>query len=137
LANELNVHLALTPPAAAMLGRQIVRIDDDTGVVHLTFLAKPEFANRHGTVQGGIVAAMLDSATSAALLAHLPPELTSLTAELTTAFTRPTPLGPLTAKAWILTRDERGAQTRGEMFDPEGNLVAHATAKLRIRRRGG
>jgi uncharacterized protein (TIGR00369 family) len=129
----LNEHLALTPPAAAMLGRTISRIKD--GVVHLSFFARPEFANRHGGVQGGIVSAMLDSATSAALLAVLPPELTSVTVELTTSFLRPAPLGPLTAKAWVVSREDRDAETAGELYAPDGMLVAKATARLRIRRR--
>jgi len=129
-----NEHLALTPPAAAMLGRTISRIED--GVVHLAFFAKPEFANRHGGVQGGIISAMLDSATSVALLAVLPPELTSVTAELTTSFLKPAPLGLLTAKAWVVSREDRDAETAGELYAPDGTLVAKATARLRIRRRG-
>ena len=118
-----------------MLGRQIVRIEPESGVVHTTFFAKPDFGNRHGSVQGGIVAAMLDSATSIALLAQLPPELTSVTVSLNTVFVRPTPLGPLTTRSWVVSRDDRDAETRGELFDPDGGLVAHAIAKLRIRRR--
>ncbi len=116
-----------------MLGRSISRIED--GVVHLSFFAKPEFANRHGTVQGGIVSAMLDSATSAALLATLPPDLTSVTVELTTRFLKPAPLGPLAAKAWVISREDRDAETAGELYTPDGLLVANATARLRIRRR--
>jgi len=124
-------HLAVTPPAAQMLGRVIERIDAD-GTVHLAFLAKPEFANRHGGVQGGIVSAMLDSATSVALLAQLPEDRISMTVKLETEFLRPTPLGPLQAKAWLMTRDERVATVHGELRDPAGALCATATAQLRI-----
>jgi uncharacterized protein (TIGR00369 family) len=126
-----NPHLAETPPAARMLGREIERIDAD-GTAHLRFLARPEFANRHGSVQGGLVSAMLDSATSAVLLAQLPPELTSMTVRLEVEFLRPAPLTALSAKAWLMSRDERSATTRGELRDPDGNVVATATAQLRI-----
>lgn len=126
-----NPHLAETPPAARMLGREIERIDAD-GTAHLRFLARPEFANRHGSVQGGLVSAMLDSATSAVLLAQLPPELTSMTVKLEVEFLRPAPLTALSAKAWLMSRDERSATTRGELRDPDGNVVATATAQLRI-----
>jgi acyl-coenzyme A thioesterase PaaI-like protein len=54
-------------PVAKLLGREILAIDQD-GTVHLRFCARPEFANRHGSVQGGLVSAMLDSSLSAALL---------------------------------------------------------------------
>jgi uncharacterized protein (TIGR00369 family) len=126
-----NAHLALTPPAAKLLGRELVRIDDD-GVVHLRFFARPDFANRHGSVQGGLVSAMLDSATSTALLAQLPEDRISMTVKLETEFLRPTPLGPLEARAWLMTRDERSATTGGELRDMSGTVVAKATAQLRI-----
>jgi uncharacterized protein (TIGR00369 family) len=130
----LNQHLAFTPPAPTLLGRKIEAIDPD-GSVTLSFFAQPEFANRHGGVQGGFASAMLDSATSVVLLAQLPPELTSVTMELTTTFLRPTPLGPLTAKAWLVERGEREAMTRAELYGPDGEVCAKATARLRIRRK--
>ena len=118
-------------PVATLLGREILTIDQD-GTVHMRFLARPEFANRHGSVQGGLVSAMLDSSLSAALLVQLPPELTSMTVKLETEFLRPAPLTFLKAKAWLMSRDERSATTRGELRAPDGTLVATATAQLRI-----
>ena len=135
-APHLNAHLAFTPPAPTLLGRKIEAIDPVDGSVTLSFLARPEFANRHGGVQGGIAAAMLDSATSVVLLAQLPPELTSVTMELNTSFVRPTPLGPLIAKAWLVERGEREARTRAELYGPDGEVCVTATARLRIRKKG-
>jgi uncharacterized protein (TIGR00369 family) len=132
----LNAHLAFTPPAPTLLGRKIEAIDPADGSVSLSFFARPEFANRHGGVQGGFEAAMLDSATSVALLAGLPPELTSVTMELNTIFVRPAPLGPLTAKAWLVSREEREAHTRAELYGPDGAVVATATARRGARRKG-
>ena len=129
-----NSHLTQLPPAARLLGREVLRIDED-GTAHLRFFARPEFANRHGTVQGGLVSAMLDSATMTPLLARLPDDRIALTAKLETEFLRPTPLGELHARAWVVSRDERGAVARGELRDIDGTLVATATAHLRIRKR--
>ncbi len=126
-----NPHLEQLPPAAKLLGREVLRIDED-GTAHLRFFARPEFANRHGTVQGGLVSAMLDSATMTPLLAQLPPEFIALTKKLETEFLKPAPLGELRAKAWLLARDERTATTRGELSTPDGVIVATATATLRI-----
>ena len=123
--------LDLLTPVARLLGRKILRIDED-GTLRARFLARPEFANRHGTVQGGILSAMLDSAVSAVLLAQLPDDLTSMTVRLETEFLRPAPLSVLHAKAWLMTRDERSATTRGELSAPDGTTVAAATAHLRI-----
>jgi hypothetical protein len=49
--------LAYVPPAAKMLGREVVEIDQVNGGAVLRFRALPEFLNRHGTVQGGILCA--------------------------------------------------------------------------------
>jgi hypothetical protein len=39
---EPNAHLREMPPAALTIGKQIVSIDDETGEVHLTYIARPE-----------------------------------------------------------------------------------------------
>lgn len=126
-----NSHLDQLPPAAQLLGREVVRIDAD-GTAHLRFFARPEFANRHGTVQGGLASAMLDSATMTPLLAQLHDDRIALTMKLECEFLRPTPLGPLDARAWIMTKDERTATTRGELRAPDGTVCVTATAHLRI-----
>ena len=129
-----NSHLQQLPPAAQLLGREVLRIDDD-GTAHLRFFARPEFANRHGSVLGGFLAAMLDSATGLALLAGLPPEFTAVTTHLNTEFVKPAPIGTLLAKARVTTREDRDAAVEAEILDAEGNVVARAVAKLRIVRR--
>jgi uncharacterized protein (TIGR00369 family) len=127
--------LALVPPAAKLLGREVVEIDQEKGGAVLRFRALPEFLNRHGTVQGGLLCAMLDSATALALYAVLSQEWTALTANLNVSFLKPAQLGTFTATSWLVTRDERNAETAGELRDAQGMLVATATARLRIVRR--
>jgi uncharacterized protein (TIGR00369 family) len=124
--------LALVPPAAQMLGREVIEIDQLKGGAVLRFRAVPQFLNRHGTVQGGLLCAMLDSATALALYAVLPAESTALTANLNVAFLKPARLGVFTATSRLVTRDERDAETAGELRDEDGVLVATATCRLRI-----
>lgn len=95
----------------------------------LRFTAKEEFANRHGTVQGGILAAMLDSATGNAVMATLPPHLTAVTTRLDTQFLKPAALGPITATARLMQQDERNAEVQGELTDSNGVVVATARAR--------
>ncbi len=101
----------------------------------LEFLAKPEFANRYGSVQGGLLAAMLDSATGAAVMASLPSDLTAVTLQLNTSFVKPAPIGPLRAAARVVAKDDRNAEVEAEIATPDGDVVARATAHLRILRR--
>lgn len=124
-------HLDQTPPAALLLGREVLGTDED-GALRIRYTARPEFLNRHGTVQGGFLSAMLDSATSAALLATLPPGRTSVTMSLETHFLKPARLGSFVATARVVARDERDASTSAELADADGVVVAKASAKLRI-----
>jgi uncharacterized protein (TIGR00369 family) len=58
-------------PIARLLGRQVVSASDD-GTVELRFEATDSLTNRIGTVQGGILSTMLDSAFGLSVLATLP-----------------------------------------------------------------
>jgi uncharacterized protein (TIGR00369 family) len=124
--------LAFVPPAAQLLGREVVEIDQVNGGAVLRFRALPEFLNRHGTVQGGMLCAMLDSATALALYAVLPAETTAVTANLNVSFLKPAKLGMFTASSRLVSRDARIAETTGDLRDEDGLLVATATARLRI-----
>ncbi|WP_246735060.1 PaaI family thioesterase [Bradyrhizobium sp. S69] len=131
----MSDHLKEMPPAALLLGREIVSVDQQSGEVRLRFIARAEFANRHGTVQGGMLAAMLDSATGNAVMAKLPSHLTAVTTRLDTQFLKPAALGAVIASARITHQDERTAQVSAELTDSEGKIVATARAELRVRKR--
>jgi uncharacterized protein (TIGR00369 family) len=135
MADPPDAHVNQNTPAGTLLGREWLGLDRDTGIASFRFHARADFANRHGTVQGGFLAAMLDAATGLTLLADLPPELTAMTLSLDTKFLKPAPQGPLTARARVLSRDDRNATVEAEIFDPDGHAVAHGTAALRIVRR--
>jgi len=128
-------HLKEVPPAALLLGREIVSVNAQAGEVRLRFVASAHFANRHGTVQGGMLAAMLDSATGNAVMASLAPDRTAVTTRLDTTFIKPAVLGPLTAIARLISQDDRSAAAEAELFDSTGEIVARARAELRVRLR--
>jgi uncharacterized protein (TIGR00369 family) len=129
----MSDHLKEVPPAALLLGREIISVDTHSGEVRLRFLAQAHFANRHGTIQGGMLAAMLDSATGNAVMASLPADRTAVTTRLDTTFIRPAALGPLTATARLVKQDERSAEAEAELFDSSGEIVARGRAELRVR----
>jgi uncharacterized protein (TIGR00369 family) len=122
-------------PGSATLGREWISFDPASGSATLRFLAKPEFANRHGTVQGGFLAAMLDSATGITLLATLPKELTAVTVSLDTRFEKPAGVGILTVEARVVEKDDRDATVEAEVLGADGTVLARGRAKLRIRKR--
>jgi uncharacterized protein (TIGR00369 family) len=135
MTSLVPAHLTELTPGSATLGREWVRFDPATGAATLRFHAKADFANRHGTVQGGFLAAMLDSATGITLLATLPKELTAVTISLDTKFERPASVGILTVEARVTEKDDRDATVEADVISPDGTIVARGRAKLRIRKR--
>jgi uncharacterized protein (TIGR00369 family) len=126
-------HLNQNPPAAQLLSREVLSVDDETGEVTLRFVAKPEFANRHGTVQGGFLAAMLDSATGMAVMLSLQPDMTAVTTRLDVSYLKPASIGLLHATSRIIRRDARSADVESELKNESGLVLATARAELRIR----
>jgi uncharacterized protein (TIGR00369 family) len=133
----MSIHLNEVPPAASLLGRKIISIDRQSGEVRLHFIARSDFANRHGTVQGGMLSAMLDSATGNAVMASLPSDQTAVTTRLDTTFLKPAALGPLTAIARLVKNDGRSAEAEAELIDSQGQIVARGRAELRVWPRKG
>jgi uncharacterized protein (TIGR00369 family) len=129
---DRDFHLNQNTPAAQLLSREVLSVDNETGEVTLRFVAKPEFANRHGTVQGGFLAAMLDSATGMAVMLSLPSEMTAVTARLDVSYLKPANIGPLRATSRIVSRDARSADVAAELTTENGLVLATAKAELRI-----
>jgi len=126
--NDAATHL---PPGARLLGREWLGFDE-TGRALIRFQAQPAFTNRHGTIQGGFLAAMLDSATGICALAALAPDLTVVTKGLDTRFLKPAAVGPITARARVVEQTERDMVVHAELLDAGSIVVADATARLRI-----
>ncbi len=122
-------------PAALLLGRRVLEVDPVRRTVRVGFTARPEFLNRHGTVQGGLLAAMLDSTTALAVLAMLDDASTAVTTELDVSFVRAANAGPLTGEGRVVDASSREARSEAELLDGSGRVVARAQAVLRIRAR--
>jgi len=120
------------PPGAHLLGREWLGFDETGETALIRFQALPSFTNRHGTIQGGFLAAMLDSATGLRAVAALAPNQTVVTRNLDTRFLKPAAVGPITAKARIIERTDRDMVVQADLVDAHGVTVAEATARLRI-----
>ena len=77
------------PPVARLLGWTLLSIDPERGEIRVRFEAKPDFLNPAGTVQGGILSAMLDDTMGPAAVALLGGNRFTQTLELKTSFYRP------------------------------------------------
>jgi uncharacterized protein (TIGR00369 family) len=123
------------PPAAVLLGWELVAIDPDAGTIEVTFTASRQFLNPAGNVQGGFLAAMLDDTLGPALVATLGDGEWAPTIDLQVQFLRPAKPGKLHGRGRVVRRGRDIAFLAGELRDATGETVATATASALIRRR--
>lgn len=120
------------PPAAELLGFDLIEIDESIGTIRVRFTARPEFANPIGAVQGGFLAAMLDDTLGPALQSTLEPDQFAPTLELKVNFIAPAKPGALIADGRVVARGGSIAFLAGELRTEDGTLIATATATARI-----
>jgi uncharacterized protein (TIGR00369 family) len=121
------------PPAAALLGWELVAVDPDAGTIEVAFTASDRFLNPVGMIQGGFLAAMLDDTLGPALVATLGPGQFAPTTDLHVQFLRPVRPGRLTGRGRIVRRGKDVAFLAGELLDDSGQIVAAAMATAKIR----
>ena len=124
---------AAPPPAAVLLGWELVSIDPEAGTIEVAFTATEQFLNLIGVIQGGLLAAMLDATLGPALVATLGPGQFAPTTDLHVQFLRPAHPGRLTGRGRIVRRGKDIAFMAGELLDDSGQVVAAATATAQIR----
>lgn len=119
---------------ASALGARLVRLDEKTGALQMSFEPAELFKQGEGVIQGGAVCAMLDFATACAAMAVLGPNEGCATITLATSFLRPVVPGRYHAYAEIEKRGRSAVFARA-MLTPSGQpdrLLASATAVLAI-----
>jgi uncharacterized protein (TIGR00369 family) len=124
------------PPAAVLLGFELVDVDPQAGTIEVAFTATEQFLNPAGTVQGGILAAMLDDTLGPALVATLGEGEWAPTTDLHVQFLAPAQPGRIVGRGRVVRRGAQVAFMAGELHDERGGLLATATATANIRRRG-
>ena len=121
------------PPAATLLGWDLVAVNPEAGTIEVGFTATEQFLNSVGVIQGGLLAAMLDDTLGPALVATLGPGQFAPTADLHVQFLRPAQPGRLTGCGRVVRRGKDIAFLAGELVNDSGQIVAAATATAQIR----
>jgi uncharacterized protein (TIGR00369 family) len=120
------------PRAAATLGWEFVDADVDVGTIEVSFAATEAFTNPMGEVLGGFLAAMLYDTVGPALLATLEPGEFISTMELKASFFRSVSPGRISGNGRVVHRNGNIVFLEGSLSDPDGKLVAMATATARV-----
>ena len=126
---ELRRRFADGPPVAAadLLGMRPVVVEH--GTVTFACDAAPRFANPMGTVHGGVIATLLDSALGCAVQTVLPDGVDYTTISLEVKYLRPVALdaGELRATGNVVHAGRRQATAEASLTDAAGRLLATAT----------
>jgi len=116
------------PPIMATLGIEGVLFEPGRAV----FCLVPDemHYNPLGSVHGGVIATLLDSAAGCAVHSVLPAHMAYTSIDLTTKYLRPVTAdtGRVTAEGKILSRGIRTALAEARLTDDDGRLLAHATS---------
>ena len=119
------------PPCSETLGMRLADLNQDEQWVKMEFDVSPSFANPTGAVQGGFIAAMLDEAMSTAAIIASNVTMNAPTLEMKISYLRPLFVGKASAEAKILKWGKSTCFIEAELFDPDGKLVAKASATCR------
>jgi uncharacterized protein (TIGR00369 family) len=120
------------PPIMATLG--IAGIEVEQG--HITVVMTPQeyHYNPLGTVHGGVLATLLDTATGCAVHSTLPAGVGYTSLDLTTKFLRPVTVdsGELRCVGTVLSRGRTTALAEARLHDATGRLLAYASSTCLI-----
>ena len=114
------------------LGGSLSPLIPQAGTIEVEFLARAEFTNPSGFVQGGMIAAMLDDTLGPAIFAMSGGRQMSTTIDLHLHYVRPVPPGRVTTTAKVINLGSRIAFVEGRLFDSEGRLAATANASAML-----
>jgi uncharacterized protein (TIGR00369 family) len=99
---------------------------------HITVTLRPQefHYNPLGTMHGGIIATLLDTACGCSVHSTLPAGVGYTSLDLTTKFLRAVTVrsGLLRCEGTVLQRGRRTALAQAQLFDERDTLVAHATS---------
>jgi len=112
------------------MGLRLERVDDGEADVSLDVDAKHR--NLMGTLHGGMIATLADTATGVAMGSTLDVGLSWTTTALNVTFLAPGRGGRVTARGRVVKRGGRFGYAEADVVDDEGRLIARATATFAI-----
>jgi uncharacterized protein (TIGR00369 family) len=120
------------PPILQLVGGTGFEVEEGKVTV---FMPAQEFHyNPLGTVHGGIIATLLDTAAGCTVHSTLPAGVGYTSLDLMTRFIKPVTIasGLLRCEGAIINRGRRTAAAESRLLDERGTLLAHATSTCLI-----
>lgn len=118
--------------AATLLGWKFIRHDERRNKAYVEFDASTSLTNPIGTIQGGMLSAMLDDCMGPAVYANLPSSQIAVTIEAKTQFFRPALPGRIIGWGRIDHATDKLCFTTGQLINEDHEILASATAIYQI-----
>jgi uncharacterized protein (TIGR00369 family) len=106
----------------------------EPGAIHVELVPEHRHYNPLGTVHGGVLSTLLDTAAACSVHSTLAPGDTYTSLDLTVKFLRPVTVdsGRLRCEGSVIQRGRRTALAEARLYDAHGRQVAHATSTCMI-----
>jgi uncharacterized protein (TIGR00369 family) len=121
------------PPIMYTMDMSAVEVIGE-GEVHVSLTPQEFHFNPLGSVHGGVIATLLDTAAACSVHTTLPAGMTYTSLDLTTKFLRAVTLasGSLRCVGTVTHRGRQIALAEAHLYDAAGRLIAHATSSCLI-----
>lgn len=120
------------PPAAELVGWELIEFDKSRKWIKIAFLGREDFTNPTGFVQGGFLVAMLDELMGSAIIMSTDAASLATTISINVDFIRPSPVGRIVGEGEVTNLGKSIAFVEGKLFDPDHALLARATASCKL-----
>lgn len=127
---EVRERFASSAFQTSFMGASLERVAPDEVDVSLT--VEPRHLNLSGTLHGGMIATLADTATGLAYRTGLGEDENAVTSSLSVTFLRPGRVGSVTARGRVVKRGSRFGYAEADVEDAEGRLLARATATFTV-----
>ena len=130
--DELRERFARSEFHSGWLGLRLDRLE--VGRADVTLAVEPKHRNLMGTLHGGMISTLADTATGVAMGSSLDDGLTWTTTSLAVTFLAPGRGGRVTARGRVVKGGRRFGYAEADVVSEDGTLLARATATFAIMR---
>jgi uncharacterized protein (TIGR00369 family) len=127
---EIRDRFDASPFHTALVGARLDRVAPDE--VDVSLDVDSRHLNLSGSLHGGMIATLADTATGLAYRTGLDEGSSALTSSLSVTFLRPGGIGVITAKGRVVKRGSRFGYAEADVVDGDGTLLARATTTFTV-----
>jgi uncharacterized protein (TIGR00369 family) len=127
---EIRDRVAASAFHSELIGMRLERVAE--GEVDVALDLRPEHRNLVGTVHGGVIATIADTAAGLAYRTVLAEGTQHVTSQLTVTFLAPGREGTIVARGYVVKRGKRSGYAEVDVVDAEGALLARASALFAV-----